>query len=516
MFKVASLLSLLLLIIAACTTPPAQAGIPTLAVLPSATATDTPTPTRTFTPSPTRTLTPSPTATDTASATASSTATETATATATLTPTATPITPTLTASLSPTWTVSPTVTPYPTTSGDASVAITGQELVNLRGGPGFAYDPIQALATGTPLFLIGKTWDDQWYQVRLMNGQEGWIYTLYLVIWIDTSRVVVTFQEPTQPPTAAVNTFALGGHIMDTTGSAFALAHSAGMTWVKVQHRFYVGQSAADVLPEIQAAHQSGFSILLGIVGDQAQMRDYNAYVASYAAFVAEVAAAGADAIEIWNEPNIDHEWPTGWINGATYTQMLAASYTAIKARSPGTVVISAAPAPTGFFGVEGCGTGGCNDDIFLKQMAFAGAQNDLDCVGLHHNDGIVSPLETTGDPRGNYPTNYLMGVIGRVPPEFNGKPLCFTEVGYLSPEGYGSLPGNFAWAQNTTIVEQAQWLADAVHVARSSGRVAMMIVWNLNFTVYTASDPMAGYAIQRRDGGCPACTALAAAVGGG
>ena len=407
------------------------------------------------------------------------------------------------------------MTPYPATSGDASITTTSQELVNLRGGPGFAYDPIQALSTGTPVFLIGKSWNNQWYQVRLINGQEGWIYTLYLVIWIDTNRVVVTYEQPTQPPTAAVNTFALGGHIMDATGSAFALAHSAGMTWVKVQHRFYVGQTAADVLPEIQAAHQNGFRILLGVVGDQNQMRDFNSYIASYAAFVADAAAAGADAIEVWNEPNIDHEWPSGAISGALYTEMLAASYTAIKARAPGTMVISAAPAPTGFFGVEGCGTGGCNDDTFLQQMALAGAQKYLDCVGLHHNDGIVSPLETTGDPRGNYPTNYLMGVIGRVPPDFNGKPICFTEVGYLSPEGYGSLPGNFAWAQNTTIAEQAQWLADAVHVARGTGRVEMMIVWNLNFTQYTSSDPMAGYAIQRRDGGCPACVTLKAAVGG-
>ncbi|MEO8393134.1 MAG: SH3 domain-containing protein, partial [Chloroflexota bacterium] len=463
---------------AACTTAPAAVILPTLAVLPTASATPTATDTPTSTPLPTSTLTPSPTDTDTPTATDTSTATATATFTETLTPSATPITPTLTASLTPTWTVSPTASPYPATSGDASISMTDQQLVNLRGGPGFAYDPLQALATGTPLFVIGKTWDNQWYQVRLMNGQEGWVYSLYLVIWIDTNRVVVTYAEPTQPPTAAVNTFVLGGHIMDSTGSAFGLAHSAGMTWVKVQHRFYVGQSAQDVLPDIQAAHQNGFRILLGIVGDQAQMRDFNRYVSSYAAFVAEAAAAGADAIEVWNEPNIDHEWPVGSINGANYTEMLAASYTAIKARAPATIVISAAPAPTGFFGVEGCGTGGCNDDIFLKQMAFAGAQNYLDCVGLHHNDGIVSPLETTGDPRGNYPTNYLMGVIGRVPPEFNGKPICFTEVGYLSPEGYGNLPGNFAWAQNTTIAEQAQWLVDAVHVAKASGRVEMMIVW--------------------------------------
>ena len=110
-----------------------------------------------------------------------------------------------------------------------------------------------------------------------------------------------------------------------------------------VQHRFYVGQTAADVLPQIQAAHQNGFRILLGVVGDQNEMRDYNSYTASYAAFVADAAAAGADAIEVWNEPNIDHEWPTGSINGANYTQMLAQAYTAIKARAPDAMASSTA-----------------------------------------------------------------------------------------------------------------------------------------------------------------------------
>ncbi len=385
----------------------------------------------------------------------------------------------------------------------------------MRSGPGFDFDMIQALASGESVFLIGRSWDNQWYQVRLMTGQEGWVYGLYLVIWIDPSRLIVTWQQPTQPPMATVGSFALGGHVMDLSPGAFGLAHSAGMTWIKVQWRYYVGQSAAEVAGEIQKAHDNGFHILLGIVGDKAQMGNFNSYIASYASFVSDVAALGADAIEVWNEPNIDREWPAGMIQGGNYTQLLAAAYTAIKARAPNTMVISAAPAPTGFFGGDGCDTGGCNDDIFLKQMAFAGAQNYLDCVGLHHNDGIVSPLQSSGDPRGDHPTYYLLGVISRVPSAFNSKPLCFTEVGYLSPEGYGGLPGSFAWAQHTTVAEQAEWLADAVRLARSTDRVEMMIVWNVNFTQYTSSDPMAGYAILRPGGGCPACDALKSVAGG-
>ena len=100
------------------------------------------------------------------------------------------------------------------------------------------------------------------------------------------------------------------------------------------------------------------------------------------------------------------------------------------------------------------------------------------------------------------------------MPSEFNIRPLCFTEVGYLSPEGYGPLPPNFAWAGGTSVSEHAQWLGEAVEVARGSGRVQMLIVWNIDFDVYTHEDPMAGYAIRRRDGGCPACAALASAIG--
>ncbi len=70
------------------------------------------------------------------------------------------------------------------------------------------------------------------------------------------------------------------------------------------------------------------------------------------------MAAAGADAIEVWNEPNIDREWPNGQVNGANYTQLLAKAYNAIKGANPGTMVVSAALAPTGFVWRGGCRRG--------------------------------------------------------------------------------------------------------------------------------------------------------------
>ena len=95
----------------------------------------------------------------------------------------------------------------------------------------------------------------------------------------------------------------------------------------------------------------------------------------------------------------------------------------------------------------------------------------------------------------------------------FPSKPLCFTELGYLTGEGIGALPGGFAWASGTSLAEHANWLAGAVNVTRGSGYVRLMIVWNVDSTLF-AADPQGGYAIVRPGGGCPACVTLASAMG--
>lgn len=320
---------------------------------------------------------------------------------------------------------------------------------------------------------------------------------------------------PTPVPGGAVTgSFVLGGHVQNMSTQAFTLMRSAGMTWVKKQVRFRLGDVAASSVAAgyITSARANGFNVLLGIVGYPSEMGNFDAYIQAYATFVADVARLGANAIEVWNEPNIDREWPAGSISGANYTRLLAAAYNAIRGANPTTTVISGAPAPTGFFGAAGCGAGGCNDDVFMQQMAQAGAASYMDCVGLHYNEGIVAPNVTSGDPRGEYPTYYFGSMLTRGYQPFGGKPVCFTEIGYLSPDGYGPLPGAFAWGQNTSIAEQAAWLAQAATLAAQSGRVRIFIVWNVEFTRYD-SDPMAGYAILRADGTCPACSALAAVM---
>jgi hypothetical protein len=83
--------------------------------------------------------------------------------------------------------------------------------------------------------------------------------------------------------------------------------------------------------------------------------------------------------------------------------------------------------------------------------------------------------------------------------------------LGYLTPEGFPPLDPFFGWAQGVTLAQQAAWLAEAAALSSQSGKVGLMIIWNVDFKAYGA-DPQAGYAMIRPDGSCPACNALAAA----
>ena len=60
---------------------------------------------------------------------------------------------------------------------------------------------------------------------------------------------------------------------------------------------------------------------------------------------------------------------------------------------------------------------------------------------------------------------------------------LCFTELGYLSGDGYPGIPGGFSWASGTSVAEHAAWLAEATSLAGNSGKVRMLIVFNVDFT---------------------------------
>jgi len=314
----------------------------------------------------------------------------------------------------------------------------------------------------------------------------------------------------------------VGGQVTYFTDETAALMKSAGMTWVKWQIPYLLTDTnlinvARD---RINWSHAAGFNVLLSITGEVSEMEIYGEdYYPLYADFLGTIAAMHPDAIEVWNEMNLDREWPQGEIDPRAYAEMLRQAQAAIKAADPQVMVIAGALAPTGAEGAFGLARV-WNDDRYYQGMANAGVAQYADCIGVHYNEGIIPPQQQGGDPRQpDYPTRYLPLMIQRAAFPFREQniPLCFTELGYLSPEGYGPLPGGFAWAANTSVEEQAEWLRDAITVAAqmSSARIELIIIFNVDFDRYDENDPQAGYAIIRADGTCPACDQLATLRGG-
>ncbi len=398
------------------------------------------------------------------------------------------------------------------------------------------WTPVTSLQFGSVLNGSLGNWNtriltDGFYQLRLHvvdGAQNSHFYTLGPILVKNDEGALVNI-EPVQIiegpgadpahemiPSPEVDDrlpLPVGGHVLHFRDEAKAAMHSAGMTWVKWQIPFHLEEPLTVARDRINWSHEAGFKVLLSITGEkEALAAGGDAYLDAYASFLGEVAALGVDAIEVWNEMNLDREWPRGQIDPRRYAVMLNKAYIAIKAANPATMVITGALAPTGAEGAFGLDEV-WNDDRYYFGMANAGVADYADCIGVHYNEGILPPTAQGGDPRDEYPTRYLPLMLQRAAFPFrnHGIPMCITEMGYLSPEGYGPLPEDFAWAQGTSVEEQAEWLSGALLVASNFSMmpVELAIVWNIDFDSYGA-DPQAGYAIIRPDGSCPACAAIA------
>ena len=407
------------------------------------------------------------------------------------------------------------------------------ESVNLRSAPNNRASVVAKLPSNTQLKVLGRNKTTTHVFVQTNEGQQGWVGVQFLLYRpkfvlndlpiVDTvvggapapatgdtggSQPQATAVPPagdTAPPVVSggvSGSFELGGQVSGLSSNTVNAMRTAGMTWVKRQ----AGMGDGGAIGAIGEAHGLGFKILLSVIGDRNGVTD-EGYQNAYAGYVAQLAAAGADAIEIWNEQNIDREWATGHIDPVLYVRLLSKSFNAIKGANRGTIVVTGAPAPTGAEGAFGLDRV-WNDDRYYQGMARAGAGAYADCIGIHYNEGIVSPNQNSGDPRDNYPTRYFTTMLNRALGPFPGKKGCFTELGYLSSDGFGPLPGGFAWAGNTTVQQHAAWLAQAAVRASGTGRVRFMIIFNVDFTHY-GEDPQAGFAIIRPGGGCPACETL-------
>ncbi|MBC8449667.1 MAG: SH3 domain-containing protein [Chloroflexi bacterium] len=131
----------------------------------------------------------------------------TATPTSTLLPTATPLpvpsdTPTTTPVPPPTVTPTATPTPSPTPSPTPWTCVVVADALNLRAGPGGAYEVTGRLTRGDVLLPEGRSDAGDWLWVCNAAGQHGWVTARLVECGFDVQPLAVLTPPPRPTPTA--------------------------------------------------------------------------------------------------------------------------------------------------------------------------------------------------------------------------------------------------------------------------------------------------------------------------
>jgi hypothetical protein len=146
------------------------------------------------------------------------------------------------------------------------------------------------------------------------------------------------------------------------------------------------------------------------------------------------------------------------------------------------------------------------DDFDYFDQMVAAGFLDYCDCVGAHHN-GYNIPPDVEWDKVENDPTakfrgpfdnphhswsfkSTLWGYHDRIAAAGSDKPLCVTEFGWATTEGFEGYPDvypqGFEFVLDNTLQEQADWDVQAFQLMREWGFVRMAYLWNLNYAQFT------------------------------
>lgn len=343
--------------------------------------------------------------------------------------------------------------------------------------------------------------------------------------------------------------FGFGAQVNGTVGSpadSVDLADRLHVRWIKQQVQWGVYEheqgkmdwTGYDLI--IEAAHARGLRVMLSIVtaprwthpnlppsappgeNDPESIKGPPDDPAAFANFVGQVVdryKGKIQAIEVWNEQNLVREWRTTGqvIDAKSYVDLLRVTYQAIKARDPGIIVISGALSPTGLddpvYAID--------DFKYMQQMIDAGLIDTADCVGAHHNginvgpnvgaaDAPGSPKAATAKFRGPFDNSqgaphhswFFKDTLQGYNSILKGaKPLCVTEFGWATSEGYDSFPPGFGFAQDNTAQEQGEYIAQAYQLMQDWGFVKLAFLWNLDYgnkadTVKGAQDDPVPYSL--------------------
>jgi hypothetical protein len=299
-----------------------------------------------------------------------------------------------------------------------------------------------------------------------------------------------------------------------------------GFRWIKLQIRWATIELQPGVIDwggldgAAAQANGAGYKLLFSVVTAPAWARggrteeegpplnygDYGDFVGA----IAERYCGQVHAIEVWNEQNLRREWNTGRkLSAREYLDLLKVAYNRIKAACPGMIVVSGAPTPTGW----NDGILAIDDAQYLRQMYNAGLKNYCDAVGVHPS-GFDNPADadsrTWRDSTGfnGHRSFFYSATIEAyhnimVAKGDGNKKQWATEFGWASTENISSSP-NAGWEYAAFISEkdQANYLVTALNIAKRSGYMGVMFVWNLDWSVMMGGGAeMSKFSIIRTDG---------------
>lgn len=204
------------------------------------------------------------------------------------------------------------------------------------------------------------------------------------------------------------------------------------------------------------------------------------------------------DAIEIWNEPNLEREWgePISQQSAANYVQMLKLAYQTVKRVDPSILIVTAGLSPTGWDDATAR-----PDDRYLQWMFDAGMKGYYDVLGVHGNGQAPDPVAEPGSLEGFADASFYFRRVEqlRAIQERNGdsRPMWMLEFGWTSD----TVNPRYSWFA-VTEEKKAENLITAINYARANWP------WMDVMTIWTLPDPTWGedreeywWALANRDG---------------
>ncbi|HUS71173.1 MAG TPA: glycosyl hydrolase family 18 protein [Anaerolineae bacterium] len=311
---------------------------------------------------------------------------------------------------------------------------------------------------------------------------------------------------PSAPPPPGTG-FDYGAQLARVSPATLGHLNALGFRWIKLQIRWENQEPSPGAIDwgtldgVVSLANGGGRKLLFSVVTTPRWARarteghgppdDPNTY-GNFVAGIAQRYCGKVQAIEVWNEQNLLTEWNTGrGINAQEYMNLLKIAYQRIKAACPGMIVVSGAPTPTGVSD----GVTAIDDAEYLRRMYNNGLKNYCDAVGVHPSgfdkaaDDTAAACRASGGTRCH--RSYFFSSTIQAYHDImvqNGdgnKKLWATEFGWATIDNMSAAPNpGYEYAATNTEASQADNLVKAMQIAKQSGYMGVMFIWNLDFSV--------------------------------